>query len=226
MTSSKLIKRKVACSNPATAISPISYDYEDVLRTVVIRGKQLYGKTFRIFKEDKPTILRLLYWFLQDESQAEEEGMDLHKGILLTGPIGCGKSAIMKVICSLCVPSWKFVIKSCPQLALDFAQKGYGIIDRYTQQSFTEKDRPLTVCFDDLGSESIIPQYGFPFNTMAGIFSIRYDLFVEHNMLTHITTHLSAAELEGRYGSRFTSQASQLFNRISFPADSQNKRKL
>jgi hypothetical protein len=52
-----------------------------------MRGKELYGSKFQIFDEDRATILKLLCWFLQDEAVAPEEGLDLDKGVLLTGPV-------------------------------------------------------------------------------------------------------------------------------------------
>lgn len=202
------------------------YNYSDALQTVIMRGKELYGPKFQLFEEDRATVLKLLCWFLQDEALAPEEGLNLDKGILLTGPVGCGKSAIMKIICSICTPSWMFVIKPAPQISLEFAKEGYEVIDRYTIKSITLYKAPRTICFDDLGCETNIPYYGVTFNTLAEILPIRYDLFVEHKMLTHITTNLNSAELEARYGVRLRSRMSHMFNLVAFPKTSIDKRKL
>ena len=82
------------------------------------------------------------------------------------------------------------------------------------------------VCFDDLGCESNIPHYGIPFNTLAEILPIRYEMFVEDKMFTHITTNLNAHELEERYGARMRSRMSEMFNLVAFPGTSADKRKL
>ncbi|WP_298739169.1 hypothetical protein [uncultured Chitinophaga sp.] len=202
------------------------FDYNEALQAVISYGKQLIGPSFRIFEEDRATVLKLCSWFLRDEVIAAEEGLSLHKGILLTGPIGCGKSALMKILCACTEPAWKFVMKSSLRTALEFGQEGYTVIDRYTARSYDLHGRPRSVCFDDLGCESNIPNYGIPFNTLAEILSIRYELFVEDKMFTHITTNLNADELEERYGARLRSRMSEMFNLVAFPGPSPDKRKL
>jgi hypothetical protein len=209
-----------------TKVTTSPFDYDEALQAVITCGKQLIGPQFRIFEEDRATILKLCSWFLRDEAIAAEEGLSLNKGILLTGPIGCGKSAIMKVLYACCVPAWKFVIKSSLRIALEFGQEGYTVIDGYTVRSYDLQGKPRTVCFDDLGSESNIPNYGIPFNTLAEILPIRYELFVEDKMFTHITTNLNADELEERYGPRLRSRMSEMFNLVAFPGTSPDKRRL
>lgn len=202
------------------------YDYDDALQAVISYGKQLIGPKFQIFEEDRAAILKLCCWFLRDEAVAEVEGINLDKGILLTGPVGCGKSSIMRVLRAICFRPWKFVLKSSPQVALEFAKEGYTVIDRYTIRSTTLDNDPRTTCFDDLGCESNIPYYGVLFNTLTEILSIRYELFVEDKMFTHITTNLNADELEERYGPRLRSRMSEMFNLVAFPGTSPDKRRL
>jgi DNA replication protein DnaC len=184
----------------------------------------MYGPKFQLPEEDKPAVLKLLCWFLHDGAVAAEEGINLDKGILLTGPVGCGKTAMMKILCSLCTPDWHFLIKPCPQVALEFAQEGYDVINRYTTRSFCMYNRPRTICFDDLGFERDMPYFGNPCNTMAEILPIRYTLFIDHNMITHATTNLNSAKIEARYGNRIRSRMREMFNFIAFPPDSRDKR--
>lgn len=132
----------------------------------------------------------------------------------------------MKILWTCCVPTWRFVLKSSLRVAVEFGQEGYTVIDRYTVRSFNLNETPISVCFDDLGCESNIPNYGIPFNTLAEILSIRYELFVEDKMFTHITTNLNADELEERYGPRLRSRMSEMFNLVAFPGTSPDKRKL
>ena len=52
----------------------------------------------------------------------------------------------------------------------------------------------------------------------------RYDLFVSKRMMTHITTNLSASELESIYGNRIRSRMREMFNLVAFERDSKDKR--
>jgi len=99
------------------------YNYARLLGMVVHRGRQLYGPAFHITEEDSPVLRRLLCWFLQDQAVAAGEGICLRKGILLAGPIGCGKSALMRVFQSLCDKAVQFAIRPCTTIELEFAQK-------------------------------------------------------------------------------------------------------
>lgn len=60
---------------------------------------------------------------------------------------------------------------------------------------------------------------------MAEILLTRYDLFVSKNLLTHLTTNLSASEIEEIYGNRIRSRLREMLNLISFDKNSIDKRK-
>lgn len=213
----------VTHSKTKTMSSP--YNYHQVLQTVITAGQEMYGPGFNITEEDKTTVLKLLYWFLTDKEQAAAHNICLQKGIFLSGPVGCGKTAIMNVIRSFCKPAWHFLVISCQRLALDFALQGHTVIHQYTFKAFNRQRQPLAVCFDDLGFETITSHYGNSCNIMSQILPLRYDLFLECGMLTHITTNLNSTEIEERYGNRIRSRMRQMFNIIAFPKNSTDKRK-
>lgn len=183
----------------------------------------MYGTRFNINKDDEPTILKLLYWFLDDELMTAEHGIDLQKGILLSGPIGCGKSAIMRILNSLCKRGWQFPIAHCERVALQFATEGYPTIEKYSFKAFN-RHHPVTICFDDLGAETGVTYFGNYCNTMLHVLSIRYDLYISHEMITHVTTNLNSNELEEHYGNRLRSRMREMFNVIAFPTNSADKR--
>lgn len=201
------------------------YDYAAALDTVTATGKCLYGPRFCIADEDRPLILKLLCWFQMDEAVAEHEEIDLHKGLLLSGPVGCGKTAIMNIMRRICDPQRAFLLRPCAQIALEFAGEGFDVIHRYTARSFNlYTHQPRSVCFDDLGFEGNVPWYGAMCNTMAEILLLRYDLFMEQGMITHATTNLNSAGLEERYGNRIRSRMRQMFNLVAFPQTGADKR--
>lgn len=57
-----------------------------------------------------------------------------------------------------------------------------------------------------------------------GILLTRYDLFLSKGMQTHITSNLSASELESIYGNHLRSRMREMFNLIAFDKDSKDKR--
>jgi len=83
---------------------------------------------------------------------------------------------------------------------------------------------PARICFDDLGTESNLKYFGNECNVMAEILLSRYDLFISHSLLTHLTTNLSATEIEKMYGNRLRSRLRAMFNLLAFQSDSIDKR--
>ncbi|WP_438861450.1 hypothetical protein [Flavobacterium adhaerens] len=59
---------------------------------------------------------------------------------------------------------------------------------------------------------------------MDEILISRYEQFVENNSVTHITTNLSASELENAYGYRVRSRMRSMYNLITFNSNSIDKR--
>ena len=59
---------------------------------------------------------------------------------------------------------------------------------------------------------------------MAEIIISRYEDFVQNHSITHITTNLSASEIEALYGNRLRSRMRQMFNLITFSNESRDKR--
>jgi len=59
---------------------------------------------------------------------------------------------------------------------------------------------------------------------MAEILLARYDLFTTKGMLTHVTTNLSASELEAIYGNRIRSRMREMFNLVAFDKKAKDKR--
>jgi DNA replication protein DnaC len=188
------------------------------------RGRECYGDNFRIDAIDHPTIYALLVYFLRYEPEATRLGINLGKGLLLLGPIGCGKTSLMALIKrSVSMPGQDYTIRSCREITFEFMREDFGVITRYSNMSF-ENGAPKTYCFDDLGSENTLQQYGNSCNVMGEIIQSRYDLFVSCRMITHITTNLHANGIEHVYGDRIRSRMREMFNLISFDKNTRDKR--
>ncbi len=184
------------------------------------QGKEIFGAHFTIYPEDRDLLFTLLSYATGDKETAAGRGIDLKKGILLTGPVGCGKTSLM-TLANLFFPREKqYKIKAARETGFEFEQNGYKIITKYSQAL----SRPNVFCFDDLGIEQPQKYFGNECNVMAEILLSRYDLFVLHGILTHVTTNLSATELESKYGNRLRSRMREMFNLVAFDKNSRDKR--
>ena len=202
------------------------FNYETIWRFLYNKGIELYGASFSLLPEDAETIIKLIVWFIQDKEQVEHFQLDLSKGILLVGPVGCGKSTLMNICRFLLAADKRHTVKSCRDVSFEFAREGYETIHRFSKGAFTPyRGEPKTYCFDDLGSETKVQHYGNDCSVMAEIILSRYEFFHAYQMITHITTNLNSTEIETRYGLRVRSRMRELFNLIAFPSNTPDKRK-
>ena len=199
------------------------YSYTEVINWLEAKGVELYGNHFKIIETDYPIIYKLIAYFLKDEQACFQFNIDLNKGILLSGPIGCGKTSLMNIMKYLTPTEHKFYVKACRDISFEFIQDGYQIIHKYSKGKLNEYE-PKTICFDDLGLETNLKYYGNECNVMAEIILSRYDVYIAKRIQTHITTNLSASEIETQYGNRVRSRMRQLFNLIAYDNNAKDKR--
>jgi len=199
------------------------YNYPALINWLQTKGQEIYGPTFTIQESDHQIIYKLIAYFLKDEPTCQQYNINLNKGILLTGPVGCGKTSLMNIMRYLTPIQHKFTIKPCREISFEFIQEGYSIIHKYAKGKLYESN-PKTLCFDDLGLENNLKYFGNECNVMAEILLSRYDLFIAKNIQTHITTNLSASEIETQYGNRVRSRMRSMFNLIPFDKSTKDKR--
>lgn len=201
------------------------HDYENALLWLEKWGKKQYGKKFAIHHKDREILIKLICYFLKDEPVAEQMDINLSKGILLCGPIGVGKTSIMNLMRLFEPAQNRYIIKSCRDVSFEFIKEGFEIIHRYTHKSFHNNTHlPKHYCFDDLGTESSLKYYGNETNVMMEILLSRYDLFISRKLITHLTTNLSAGEIEEIYGNRVRSRMREMFNLVVFEKTTCDKR--
>jgi DNA replication protein DnaC len=187
------------------------------------RGIELYGNHFKLLETDHPVIYKLIAYFMKDEATCMQYNITLQKGILLSGPIGCGKTTIMNLMKHLTPTEHKFFVKPTRDISFEFIQDGYEVIHRYSKGKLYQSE-PKTICFDDLGTENNLKYYGNECNVMAEILLSRYDLFTSKKLQTHITTNLSTKEIETTYGNRVRSRLRELCNLVSYDNNTKDKR--
>jgi DNA replication protein DnaC len=199
-------------------------NYTHAIQWLEKRGSEMFNTDFKISESEKEIVIKLLCYFLKDTSTANYYALNLNKGILLNGPIGCGKTTLMNLLRFYEQPLNRFFIKSCRDISFEFIQNGYEVIHKYSKLSFNASE-PRVYCFDDLGTENNLKYFGNECNVMAEILLSRYDLFSSKKMITHLTTNLSASEIESFYGNRVRSRMREQFNLIAFDSKAQDKRK-
>ncbi|KAB1068973.1 ATPase [Tamlana haliotis] len=205
----------------------INYNFQKILIYLEAKGKLLFGKHFKIHQEDHEVLLKLISYYVHDEAFCVNLGIDIQKGILLSGPVGCGKTTLMKLLPFVAPHKRPFKCIPARNIVFSFNNIGYKTIEDYTDQD--------TYCFDDLGVEQKGKHYGADCNVMGEIILSRYDLFCDsgripnqtskRKIFTHITTNLNAQELEEKYGERVRSRMRSMFNLVAFDGNTRDKRK-
>lgn len=211
--------------NPVTPteVEKLSYDYNKAILWLQAQGKKQFGNHFTICDNDVLLLRKILSYFFKDSETALALGINFNKGIMLSGPIGCGKTSLMLLLRHFMPQQNQFIVKSCRDISFEFIKEGYPTINKYSHSSFKNHE-PIVYCFDDLGTENNLKLYGNECNVMAEILLSRYDLFVCRKLITHLTTNLSASEIEAAYGNRLRSRLREQFNLIAFNNNTLDKR--
>ncbi|ESU28705.1 hypothetical protein FLJC2902T_12960 [Flavobacterium limnosediminis JC2902] len=199
------------------------YNYIELTAWLEKKGQEQFDNHFKILEPDYPVIHKLLAYYTKDEPTCHQLGISLNKGIMLSGPVGSGKTSLMNLMRHIAVKETKFSVKSCREISFEFIQDGYEIIHRYSKGKLYESNSKI-ICFDDLGAENNLKYFGNECNVMAEILLSRYELFTHKKLITHITTNLSASEIEMTYGNRVRSRMREMVNQISFDKNTKDKR--
>lgn len=194
----------------------VEYDFSKVLAYLAAKGKMLFGPNFRLYPKDRGVLLKLCNYMVRDREGCQRLGIDPDKGILLSGPVGCGKTALMKLVRHLTPHYPPYEVIPVRNIVFGFNHIGYRVIENFGNGGY--------LCFDDIGVEPMGRYFGRDCNVFAEILLSRYELFLESGLRTHGTTNLNAEELEGRYGRRVRSRMRELFNLIAFDRDAADKR--
>lgn len=118
------------------------------------------------------------------------------------------------------------MMASTRQIVSEFMQSGYEVLENYSRGNLYNDNRtPKNYCFDDLGTETTSKYFGNDCNVMAEILLTRYDLFKEKGISTHLTTNLTAGEIESIYGNRLRSRMREMFNLFGYDENSYDKRR-
>ncbi len=185
---------------------------------------------FEIDAANQSVLQAFLAYFLAHKPKCNSLGINPRKGLLLLGPVGCGKTTLMQLFAEN-----RFLMIATRSVVRKFKEEGNLILEKFGAKCFAKKstgfgavlrfDRPITICFDDLGDEKPVKLYGNSHNVMEEILLDRYNQFLRYGMLTHVTTRHNADELENMYGKTVRSRLREMCNLVSFPMEAKDRRK-
>lgn len=207
------------------------WDHKQMLDFVVARAWQDYQIDFQIDKSNAE-VLKLLCYYTTNNPIFEKrgQGFSLHKGLVIMGNVGTGKTTLMKLFSRNQKQS--FLLTPCRKITELYEVDGEEAVTSFSapvQESGTDirffNQRVLGQCFDDLGTEkNPVLHFGNRTNVMTNVILNRYDSrrTMPHTM-THITTNLDAAMLDEQYGSRVKSRLREMFNVIVLEGSDRRK---
>ncbi len=199
-------------------------DAEFLFRQFKSAASQIIKREFEIDVFNQAMIKRLCLYFAADPA-AEKYGMSLHKGLMLAGGTGSGKTTIMKAFRSNPYQSFRMV--DCRSVGYNYSINGFEEIMHYSKiesipvNLYGQTDQGI--CFDDLGTDEERKHYGDKVNPLTNILLDRHRLLPFHK--THLTTNLNADMIEVVYGTRLRGRLREMFNLINFDQNTPDRRK-
>jgi len=201
----------------------------------IIKKIALYLQPNYIFTEEICQILKilLLYFSGQKEDANSEKiifnkSISLNKGLLLVGGVGVGKSLIFEILQIYTTRVLRrngFQYHSASSI-IDFLNINgkvyYNLFKENRQDENTIK--PITCYIDDIASKNeIVKHFGTEYNAIQELISIRYEVFIRHKKLTHLSTNIFPKQLKEIYGSRIIDRMREMFNIIELKGESFRK---
>lgn len=194
-----------------------------------LRSKVLSENPDFILDENNANIFNMLCaYFSGDESfELIFEG-SFKKGVLLHGPVGCGKTRMMEMFQE---NSFRpFSINPVRSVADEYTMKEGGanslikfstLVPAYPQMNYGFD--LLGRCFDDIGTEDSKKNFGNEVNVIQDLLYKVYD----NKLLGHFhgTTNLNGSEIESAYGLRVRDRMKEMFNVINFGKQSPSRRR-
>lgn len=175
-----------------------------------------------VIDDSNKRILSELYAYIWHRSNV----LDPSKGLLLWGPLGVGKSVLIKGIqrylskinryrygCNNNSLGFKFT--SAVEIALLYAEKGMNGLAQ-----FTDREYMCNLAIDELGREPTDSKhYGTGINVVQTILQLRYE--VRREFITHVTTNLNPnTDFIDKYGEYIADRVKEMFNVVEIKGSS------
>lgn len=174
-------------------------------------------------------LFNLLCLYFTNDPAFEQSGYKLNKGLLLSGPVGVGKTELLRIFqknkrqCYYLTSVFE-IEKQCQEIGVErFATftgyvPGWGGKEKYFLQP------NIGWAFDDVGRESVVFDFGNKSDVISKIIQVRYmnKDKIPFNSL-HLTTNLTPDEIESRYDYAVKSRLREMFNYIPIKGSDRRK---
>lgn len=217
---------------PKTLITAYPYEFDSLMEAFrMVAAWHNAPLLYDIDGENERQISLVLRYFVGDKA-VEKQGVFLHKGLLLCGNVGTGKSSIMEIMRQLAAdffPANHFQSVTARELVLAYESQGSRGIEKYiwnTSQEGYGNKKPVALCMEDIGIGNENARYfSNSINVVAEILLGRYVIYksLPHRRITHLTTNLNADKIEELYGNRVRSRFREMFNLILFEGKDRRK---
>lgn len=167
-----------------------------------------------------------MYFTADPGFEFQNDNFSLDKGIMLYGPVGCGKTTMIKMFQ---MNSYKpFIVNPCRLIADEYAKDGSDALNKYSELQAVYPQQTFGIeaigrLYDDLGTEDNKSHFGNKVNVMQDIFYKIYE-----NELTgmfHVTTNITGDQIGEFYGVRIKSRIREMYNVIQFNGKSPDRRR-
>lgn len=174
------------------------------------------GKRQLILDPETANAIEIICQYANQEPEFEKDGRSFKKGLWICGNFGSGKTQIMKAYKELQQKLGKVVgLQTCGDMNARFLKRDEMNREpaRYEGiKTFSNPFDQVERIFDDLGEEeTTVVDYGNRISVMAHILNERYK-GLTNGTITHVTTNLSMAQVQEKYGGRIESRISEMFN--------------
>lgn len=206
------------------------YIIEEEIKLLNLIAKEKFNIDFVIDENNYWLIEKLLQYF-NGHPDFEKGGNDFHKGIMIFGPIGTGKSILMKIFKEYCFKTsskHQFLIENSNTVVKKYKKNAIDGITKYTEKTkikFEQDLRPIVLMINDLGAEKTMEaSFGPSEDVIANLLDERYEIFQDlPGIVTHVTTNLNNEGLQKRYGNRIHSRIVAMFNPFALLGEDRRK---
>ena len=176
--------------------------------------------TFVIEPDKRDLVSSVLAWVWKYDKW-NRCGLDYTKGLFLYGPVGTGKSTLLRGLQTYMnnikrrdvLKDYRigFFWKSASELANSYAGDG--------QEKLLQWCDYCNLMIDELGREPLpAKHYGTSLNVIQFVLQLRYDHRMEN--VTHITSNLMLSDITPMYGDYISDRFREMFNIIEWTGDS------